>query len=398
MKKLLSIFCLVLSISVNAQVKIGHKVPDVEFARVLNTKEKQLSLAALQGKVVLLEFWATWCEPCIKDMKHLEELQETYGNRLQIITIATESEKRIEKFLQNKPSSLWFAIDTARKFADIFPYKIIPHSVLIDGRGIVRAITEPSQISEKVIGKMLAGEAISLPFKQDSIYTDTKSIIEKYFAAKPGTENRFLIQPEIKGISSFYKNYHKDAHFANRRLTMINLPLSTIYRIAYKDISLMRTLDLTTKKPNKGPDESYCMDIIVAKGKEADLLSHLKEGLSEHYDIEAVLEKRKKKVYVLELTRTEKIQRAISNIKEGDFSARGDAFNGEGVSLEKIAQYLEQFGVVNLPVVDETGDSKKYNISFTFEPENKESLKNALQHIGLKLKEAQREIEILVLR
>jgi thiol-disulfide isomerase/thioredoxin len=75
----------------NAQVKVGQKVPEVDFKSLLNTKQTNVSLSALQGKVILLDFWATWCEPCIKGMPHLEELQQTYKNKLQIITLTSEN-------------------------------------------------------------------------------------------------------------------------------------------------------------------------------------------------------------------------------------------------------------------------------------------------------------------
>ena len=53
---------------------------------------------------------------------------------------------------------------------------------------------------------------------------------------------------------------------------------------------------------------------------------------------------------------------------------------------------------MNLPVVDETGDTTKYDIAFSFMPEKKGDLENALQNMGFKLTKADREIDMMVFR
>lgn len=61
-----------------------------------------LTLAAYRGKYVLLNFWATWCAPCRKEMPHLSELQEEFGGRdFEVVTVATGINQRpaMERFL-----------------------------------------------------------------------------------------------------------------------------------------------------------------------------------------------------------------------------------------------------------------------------------------------------------
>lgn len=52
------------------------------------------------GKVYVVEFWATWCPPCIQSMPHLAELQERYGDKVQIVSISDEDLERVEAFLE----------------------------------------------------------------------------------------------------------------------------------------------------------------------------------------------------------------------------------------------------------------------------------------------------------
>ncbi len=70
---------------------------------------KPLQLSSYRGKVVLLDFWATWCDPCREEIPHLVELQQTYGNQgLQIIGISMDDSidpvrPFSEKFHMNYP-------------------------------------------------------------------------------------------------------------------------------------------------------------------------------------------------------------------------------------------------------------------------------------------------------
>ena len=92
MKKILLI-ALLLSNYAFAQVKNGEQVPDIEFKQLLNSSLKTAKLSHFKGKIVFIEFWATWCSPCVAAMPHLQELQKKYKNQLQIITITSETDK-----------------------------------------------------------------------------------------------------------------------------------------------------------------------------------------------------------------------------------------------------------------------------------------------------------------
>jgi len=53
-----------------------------------------LTLAAFEGDYVVLNFWATWCAPCRKEMPHLSELQSTFGDGFEVVTVATGLNQR----------------------------------------------------------------------------------------------------------------------------------------------------------------------------------------------------------------------------------------------------------------------------------------------------------------
>ena len=398
MKKLFLLsVALIIGATLYAQVKIGQTVPDIKFDTILNTHEKKVeTVAGLKGKIIWLEFWATWCSPCVEAMPHLQELQKQFEGRLQVITISTEKEKRVKQFITNRPSNLWFAVDTADKFSELFPYRTIPHAVLIDQAGKVIAITEPGNITHDIIADVLAGKPVNLPLKADD---QTDDPIKTYFNANASVERRFLVQPAIRGLGSSSHTYLRDSVFKNRRITMINFPLESIYRIAYKNLPSGRVIDLTPKENISQNKMMYCIDVIVPKGQENVLLPTLKRELASRFELKASIEKRLKQVYVLKIADTAKIEQLKqSTTVEETFGASHGSFSGKGIKLSKIADYLEGFGLVKLPVVDETGSNKKYDISFEVQPEKNGSLTEALNGLGLKLEPGEREIDMLVFR
>ena len=58
---------------------------------------RPVSLSAARGRLVLLDFWASWCAPCIVELPHLMDLQKRYSGRLQVIGVAMDDDARAPK-------------------------------------------------------------------------------------------------------------------------------------------------------------------------------------------------------------------------------------------------------------------------------------------------------------
>jgi peroxiredoxin len=172
---LIIIICITSCKDENLIAEIGKPVPNYKFVDILNSKQNEISLEDLKGKPVILEFWATWCGPCIPAMKKLDSLQNTFGNKIEIITISSEKKERLEKFIESSNTSLRIVSDTVHN--KNFKYKVIPHTIIIDKNGIVKGITSPENINNEVIENLLANNKIDLELKDD-FYIDPNLKVE----------------------------------------------------------------------------------------------------------------------------------------------------------------------------------------------------------------------------
>jgi len=103
----------------------------------LNTDAGQVKLENYKGKVVYLDFWASWCVPCRKSFPWMNEMQARYGKSgLVILAVNLDKDKtNIGRFLKKYPANFTIAYDPEGKAAEKFKVMGMPSSNLIDRQG-----------------------------------------------------------------------------------------------------------------------------------------------------------------------------------------------------------------------------------------------------------------------
>ena len=115
-------------------------------------------LSSLQGKNIYIDFWATWCKPCIKEIPYIDELKEEYeGKNIAFVSISFDSEEDKEKwknFVDDRDLSgpqYWVDEENHDAFSSAFNIQMIPRFVMIDDEGkIVDANAPRPSDAEKV--------------------------------------------------------------------------------------------------------------------------------------------------------------------------------------------------------------------------------------------------------
>jgi len=97
---------------------------------------KTWTFAELRGKVVLVNFWATWCPPCRKEMPDLETLYERFNSKgLVVLAISDEEAAKVEPFIRERKVSFPVLLDPGRKINGMFVVEGIPKSFVYDREG-----------------------------------------------------------------------------------------------------------------------------------------------------------------------------------------------------------------------------------------------------------------------
>ena len=119
-------------------VKVGDEAPDF---RLRDLDGNVTSLSQFRGKVVLLNFWATWCGPCRVEMPAMEQLYRTFSRReFQILAVSTDTQGvAVTRPFQQK-TGLTFPIlhDTDMQIGLTYGARSLPMTLMVDRQGIVR--------------------------------------------------------------------------------------------------------------------------------------------------------------------------------------------------------------------------------------------------------------------
>ena len=106
-------------------------------------------LQDLRGKVVLVDFWATWCEPCRRSLPIYSALQRKYGDALVVVAVSVDEEReKVDEFLKANQLQLRVVHDPEGAIASRWEPPKMPTAWLIDREGVIRKVYEGFSESE----------------------------------------------------------------------------------------------------------------------------------------------------------------------------------------------------------------------------------------------------------
>jgi thiol-disulfide isomerase/thioredoxin len=399
-----------------APLKIGDPVPDIYLENIVNYHEKTARFSDFNRKLLILDFWATWCRPCVEAIPRFEQLQREFGNQLQILMVTSLPTSSIAKFLSERKISLP-SVTADQKLSKLFPHKYVPHEVWIkDGKVI--AITGEAEVTAANIKTQLTEKAPVMDEKKSNFdYDLSKPLL---FNGNGGQSTDLLYHSVFTGYLDGIGGGGVYTDSLKRfKIRALNGTVLQLYQMAMR-YTYNRELAQTNRciqefdieeilpppnVPAYSPDargKYYCYELIVPvaiKDQAGELMfEDLNRFFGARHHLRAVIEKRTVKCWALRKTETYTSLDSQSPITE-IISADPNLIVYCKQSFSKFYQAIASlYRHDPLPVIDQTGITSEIDISFPSGEKDIRQFSAWIEKYGLRLEQDSCEIDMLVIK
>lgn len=289
------------------QLKIGDSIPPALWSQPLKVVnhprgKNTITLGDYRGKLIILDFWATWCGSCIAAMPHVTALQSSFGRDVQFLFVnsrnTADTPKAIDDFFKKHPMPICSLVgDTL--LSGLFPHAMLPHYVWIrDGK--VVAVTGSEALKENLLRPALAGATSALQEKKDVIGFDrNKPLLENKVSVPGGI--RMYQSTLLRYFDGMFSGGGADSDSVSKRVYFINRPLMALYaeavKLPFENRVILEVKDTAAllrrntdwndwKKQN-----TYCYELVVPAGTSPErvralMLQDLNRYLNYHGRVE----------------------------------------------------------------------------------------------------------------
>lgn len=381
---------------------VGSRAPELHFTKLLNAPPgAKATLASLRGRVVVLEFWATWCAPCLGEIPVLNGLASSLDpTKVQFISVDDEDPALVAAFLKHKPIKGWVALDTTGATFKRYGVDARPATIVIgpDGR-IVSNSVHPENLQRAKLLALAAGKHTDVSGKADpKVKAEMEATMSQAFAAQIGSAAGpadALFDLRISAAEPVKSGPKPDTHvmmMGPGELDITNADIQTLVSmgagVAASRIKVEGTLpgglfNLHFHAPSADPQQlNRSIELAIASATGITIDPHTN-------NTDALI-----------LTAISGVQRTLSTDEHGGFGFYQKSTHSIrclNASMDQLAGALEE--ALGKPVVNETGLSGKANLELPLPDNNLATANTALaKSLGLTLTPATRPIETVTLK
>ena len=391
-------------------LKIGDALPKQFWEtplQMVNIPQKSTTLSADKDKLILLDFWNTWCSACILNFPKMEELQKQFGDKIKILAVSNQDRATLEKFFASKNGSKYNAVKSIaddKLMHKLFPHRGVPYIIWVKDGKLLNS-TDAEQVNEKAIKEILGGE-------QSSLQTVVQMDREKPLMLSDNFEREkslkmvsysLLAKGKIRGMGSG-TGYHRSGKVVYGR-QFTNLSLYDIMIAIVDDIFQLNQQPFTDKnmaisqqdaavlRGAISDSELYNYEYIVPTDSADHLYKDMLEGLNRFTDYTFGLSKKTMRCFVLKRTSVE--DKIATKHNKTKFLFSKDHTDLQAATMYSLANSFSQLDYINLPVVNATNYHGR--IDFVMNGVHSlEMLRKALNNYDLDLAEEDYSVDFLV--
>ncbi|WP_342331911.1 redoxin domain-containing protein [Pedobacter sp. FW305-3-2-15-E-R2A2] len=395
-------------------IKVGDRVPDIIIPKIIRDTKSSAKISDFKDKLLIIDFWDTFCGSCIEALPKMDSLQSKFGSRIKILPVSYQSEEVMTKFFKNngfvKNVKLPCVVED-KALGSYFQYKLISHEIWIY-KGIVVAITGADYVTEKNIQTILDEKKVNWPIKNDMVIFDPKKpLFVQTDADQYNTKSLFLHYSGITG--------HRNGIDYKGGLTETYDSIGRVYRSTFYNYTIVGAFNYITyliKPRNFVPhkdrlilevkdrsryvyDKSYgfrsdwnqenefCYELCTTRPIEKKAkFQYILDDLNHILGVNARWEKRPVKCLILIKTKE------ISNLDSINLSRK--VINGYNTEMSGIPLLFLDQAEIYPPGIDETGFKGNVRIGAF---KNIQGLREQLQVYGCDVIETERNIDVLVI-
>ena len=347
-----------------AQPRRGDAAPDPGIDTFLNAPA-DASWGDTFGQAVVMDFWATWCAPCVASIPHLNAVADSLAGRPVVFVALTEEDAAtVAPFLARRPIHGWVGLDPDSSGVHAFGVSAIPQTALIGRDGRLAAVVHPTQVTVAMIDSLLAGIPLNRPDRPSAFLDSLMALARRPMPAASAdavTEVRWMLEGERPPFGS-WPGRPIDPE---RREARWNGDLKLLFYLSPLDPPPGNEIGGATLV---GPDSLLrrraSIHIVAPDLPEEAFRPYVFDVLSQTLGITVRDEVRT--IPVLRLRQSEGGMRLPPSSGDARTSGAEGVISASGATLAQIARSLET--CLETPVVDETGAEGTYSLHLLLDP------------------------------
>lgn len=408
------------SFAQNRSLKIGDSIPESFWTNpfsVVNHSQKTIYLSEDKNKLILLDFWSTWCSACLMSLPKIEALQQKFGKKVKILPVSSQDKAALEKFFSSSNGKKYKSMMSTyenKKLHDLFPHAGVPFIIWIKDGKLLNS-TDAGQLTEETINEVLNGDKSSLqtiiqmdrarPLMLSEDYDRQRNVqlLNYSFFAKGKI-------PDIGAGGTYRKTASGKIH--GRQFTNLSL-WDMYYAIGYEIFRQQDKISFTEKRmvievkkpeqlmPIEKADGSndgtnlYNYEFIIPEQRSDSLYNYMLEDLNRYSGYTVTLEKRPVQCLVLVRTSTKDKLATKGGEKRSTFPQTPSIL--KNVPLKNMVNMLNGEIPIKELFIDETGYTGNVDLEISGVTDIA-TLTKELQRYDLDLIPQERQVLMMVIK